>query len=134
MPSYDYRCNNCGRALSLFYKTYKDYDAATPTCTNCGSTELTRIIRRVAIQKPGRDFSRMAPEEMLSVMETGNPQEMGRMMQQVTESAGGEAGEIGPEFHEVTERLLKGETPDKIERDLGNRTDTASGSPTSGIE
>ena len=126
MPSYDYRCNNCGRALSLFYKTYKDYDAATPTCTDCGSTELTRIIRRVAIQKPGRDFSLMAPEEMLSVMETGNPHEMGRMMQQVTESAGGEAGEIGPEFHEVTERLLKGEKPDSIEKDLGSRADASS--------
>ncbi|MBC7810145.1 MAG: zinc ribbon domain-containing protein [Burkholderiales bacterium] len=127
MPTYDYRCNNCGHPVTLFYKTYKDYDAATPTCTNCGSTELTRVIRRVAIQKPGRDFSRMSSNEMLSVMDSGNPQEMGRMMQQVTESAGGEAGgDMGADYHEVTERLLNGEKPDKIEQDLGSRTSTAS--------
>ncbi|MBC7810346.1 MAG: hypothetical protein H7175_04325 [Burkholderiales bacterium] len=45
------------------------------------------------------------------------------MMQQVTESAGGEAGgDMGADYHEVTERLLNGEKPDKIEQDLGSRT------------
>lgn len=119
MPTYEYRCKNCGRKVSLFYKTYKQYDEATPTCTHCGSADLSRLISRVAIAKPGRDFSSMSETEMLNVLEGGNPQEMGRMMQQVMETAGGDASELGPEFQEATSRLLKGENPESIEKDLG---------------
>ena len=48
MPTYEYRCNGCQRKVTLKYKTYAEYDAATPTCTRCGSTDLTRLISRVA--------------------------------------------------------------------------------------
>ena len=56
MPVYDYRCNQCGRRVALFYKTYKDYDEATHTCPNCGSTDLTRLISRVAIARQSRNY------------------------------------------------------------------------------
>ena len=119
MPVYEYRCNACGRKAALFYKTYKDYDAATAnhtqTCPHCGSPDLKRLISRVAIQRPSRDFSKMSSDEMLSVMETGDSRELGRMMQQV----GQDEAVNDPAFGEITERLMKGDDPERIESDLG---------------
>ena len=114
MPSYEYRCNHCGRALTLYYKTYRDYDAATHTCPHCESTDLTRLISRVTIAKPGRAYSNMSSGEMLSVLEGGDSQEMGQLFQQVGETVPGS----DKEFHEVTNRLLKGDKPQAIEADL----------------
>ncbi len=70
MPAYDYRCNSCGREVSLFYKSYKDYDAATPTCPHCGSSDLERVINGVTLQTGGRNYSGMSSQEMLSVLES----------------------------------------------------------------
>lgn len=120
MPVYEYRCNVCGRKASLFYKTYKDYDAATAahahTCPHCGNHELTRLISRVAIQRPGRDYANMSSNEMLSVMEGGDSRELGEMMHQL----GQDEAVRDPAFGEITERLMKGDDPERIEADLGS--------------
>jgi putative FmdB family regulatory protein len=123
MPSYDYRCKQCGREFSLFYKTYKDYDVAVRICPHCGSAELSRVITRVAVQRPSRDFSQMSSNDMLSVLESGDSRQVGEMFRQV----GGDAPDLGPEFHEATERLSKGESMESVERDLGSKIDTSSG-------
>jgi len=119
MPSYDYRCNSCGRKINLFYKSYKDYDAATAagthTCPHCGSRQLTRLISRVAIPKPGRDYKQMSSNEMLSVMEGGDSREVGEMFHEL----GADQGIDDPAFGEITERLRGGDSPEAIERDLG---------------
>jgi putative FmdB family regulatory protein len=117
MPAYDYRCNSCKRKVSLFYKTYKDYDAANTTghiCPNCGSTDLTRVINRVVVQRPGRDYSNMSSDDMLSVLEGGDTREVGRMMHQL----GQDEAMDDPVMHEVAGRLMKGDDPERIERDL----------------
>jgi putative FmdB family regulatory protein len=114
MPTYDFRCNQCGRKVALFYKSYKDYDAASHTCPKCGSTSLTRLISRVAIARPGRNYTSMSSDEMQNVMEGGDPRELGSMMQQF----GDEYPELGQEYGEVAERLAKGEDPEHVEKDL----------------
>jgi putative FmdB family regulatory protein len=120
MPYYDYRCNNCGRPFALFYKSYKDYEAAESfTCPNCGSTDVTRRIRRVAIAQPSRDLSSISSNEMLSVMEGGDSREVGRMFQQVADTTG---EDLGATYTETAQRLLKGESMDSVERDLASRT------------
>lgn len=123
MPSYDYRCKHCGRRFQLFYKSYKDYDAATHTCPHCGSTDLTRLISRVAIAKPTTNYANMESGEMLNVLEGGDSREVGEMMRQLGQD---EAG-LGDTYNQVTERLLKGDSPDKIERDLGPALDNLGG-------
>ncbi len=115
MPVYDYHCNHCGRNVSLFYKTYKEYDAANKLCPNCGSAELTRLISRVAIGKPTQNFAAMSSGEMLNVLDGGNSREVGQMMSALGQDQVG----LGEVYHDATERLMKGESPDSIERDLG---------------
>lgn len=114
MPVYDYRCENCGQRFSLFYKSYAAYDQAEATCPECGSTALSRLITGVAIQKPTRDYTRMDASEMLSVMESGDSRQVGEMFQQI----GGTDPQVGKQYHDATERLLKGDSMDKVERDL----------------
>ena len=129
MPSYDYRCNNCGRTFVLFYKSFKDYDPdGLHTCPHCQSTDVARRIRRVAIQKPSGDLSQLSSNEMLSVLDGGNSREVGKMFQQVAESAGDEAGNLGATYEEATKRLLKGESMDSVENDLSSRDAGASSS------
>jgi len=119
MPSYDYRCNHCGRAIVLTYSSYKAYDEATPTCPHCGSTDLTRLISRVSIAKSSQNYTRMSSDEMLSVLEGGDSREVGQMFKQVGESVPGADGE----FHEVADRLLKGETMESVEADMRDRSE-----------
>jgi putative FmdB family regulatory protein len=129
MPSYDYRCNTCGRTFALFFKSIKAYDPAAPqTCPHCQSTDVARRIRRVAIQKPSRDLSQLSSNEMLSVLDGGNSREVGKMFQQVAETAGGDVGDLGETYNEATRRLLKGESIDSVERDLSSRDEPAAAS------
>lgn len=114
MPAYDYRCKNCGEEFTLFYKTYADYDAAAQQCPNCASADLARLIRRVAIQRPTRDYTKMSSGEMLSVMESGDARQVGEMFEQV----GGGDPALGADYHAATQRLLRGESVEKVERDL----------------
>lgn len=114
MPTYDYRCKQCGNRFSLFYKSYAAYDRAERLCPNCQSDDLDRIINRIAVQAPTRDYTRMSSGEMLSVFESGDSRQVGEMFQQV----GGSSPELGKEYHDATQRLLKGDSLDKVERDL----------------
>ncbi len=117
MPAYDYRCNDCKRRVVLTYKTYADYDQATPTCPRCHGTNLTRLISRVAIAKSDESrFDRM-DDAALDDLAEADPATMGRYLRRM----GQEAGEdLGDEFHEVVDRLERGENPDDIEASMPN--------------
>ncbi|GAB4519494.1 MAG: hypothetical protein OHK0046_28430 [Anaerolineae bacterium] len=114
MPYYEYRCKNCDNRFALFYKTYSDYDEAEPACPRCASNQLARLIGSVAIPKPTRDFGKMSSGEMLSVLESGDSRQVGEMFQQI----GGTDPAVGKQYHDATERLLKGESMSKVEKDL----------------
>ncbi len=134
MPVYEYRCNGCGRKAALFYKTYKDYDRATAThaqtCPHCGSRDLTRLISRVAIQKGDHNYAAMSSDQMLSVLEGGDSREVGRMMHDL----GQDQAVTDPAFGEITNRLMKGEDPARIDADLGSASSAASVSAASDVE
>lgn len=118
MPTYEFKCDQCGADLTLRYRTFKDYDEATPTCYECGSTDLTRTITRVAIAKgrSGHDYSRMNANEMLSVFESGDSKAVGEMMRQVGDSA--PSGKLGENYQNAADKLSGGASMDSVERDL----------------
>ncbi len=127
MPSYDFRCKVCGHGFSQFYKSYRDYDPnAARECPQCGSTEVERRIERVNIPKPGRDLSRLSANEMLSVLDSGQSKDVGRMFQQVVESTGVDPGST---YTEATERLLKGESIPNVEKALSEKQSPAAPPP-----
>lgn len=130
MPTYEYRCEECRRKVVLRYKTYAEYDQATPTCTHCGSTSLTRLISRVAISRSvtSRLMSGAWDDDdsALSDLENADPRTLGRMLREMSAEVG---EDIGPEFDEVVDRLERGENPEDIEADLPDLMDDGPASP-----
>jgi putative FmdB family regulatory protein len=120
MPTYEFRCNDCQRKVTIRYKTYAAYDEATPACPHCASTDLTRLISRVAIKKS--TISRLvsggwedADDTMLDDLEHSDPRTMGEMLRAMSDETG---EDMGPEFDEIVTRLERGESPDEIESTL----------------
>ena len=124
MPYYDFRCLDCRRRVTLFYKNFTAYDEATTaashTCPQCGSHQLTRRIGRVALAK-GEDarMEGMADEAMLAGLDGDDPRALGRYMRQMSHEMG---EDLGDEFHEVVDRLEKGQAPEEIEQALPHLT------------
>lgn len=102
MPEYDFRCKNCGQESTIFYKSYRAYDEATPQCADCGATDLSRIIRRVNVQAPSRDFASMSSNEMLSVLESGDRKQVDQMFKQV----GAASPQAGIPHQDAAQKLL----------------------------
>ena len=48
MPIYEYRCNSCGRRVSILIRG----SSTEPACTDCGSKELTRLFSSFAVRRP----------------------------------------------------------------------------------
>lgn len=127
MPSYEFRCKECGTAFTLTYKTMKAYEEdAGKHCPQCAGTALARVITRVAVKAASRDYTRMSSSEMLNVFSSGDSRAVGEMFQQV---AGTHPG-MATEYHDATQRLLKGESMDSVEKSLQTRQEEASITPT----
>jgi putative FmdB family regulatory protein len=131
VPSYDYRCNNCKRRVVLTYKTYADYDSATPTCPRCHGTNLTRLISRVAIAKSEDSrFDSLDDDAGMDDLADADPATLGRYMRKMSHELG---EDLGDEFNEVVDRLERGENPDDIEASMPN-TDGGAGDAGDGGE
>ena len=129
MPVYEFRCNDCRRKVVLSYKTYAEYDAATHTCPRCRSTNLTRLISRVAIRRSpiARLMSDDADDSAFDDFDESDPRAMGRLLREMSEEMG---EDMGPEF---VGRLERGDSPEDIEAsmpDLG--ADDLAGGPALG--
>src|SRR3989304_8348271 len=48
MPTYDYRCLDCHKRLSLV-QTYAEYGNTPVVCPHCGSANVKRLISRVRV-------------------------------------------------------------------------------------
>jgi putative FmdB family regulatory protein len=127
MPVYEYRCNACGQPVTLRYKTYAEYDAATPTCPHCGSTDLTRLISRVAIKHSVvsrlMDGAWDDDDSALDDLDHADPATLGRVLREMSAEVG---EDIGDDFTEVVDRLERGESPEDIEASLPPEPDSPS--------
>ena len=115
MPIYEFRCNNCGQLVRLSF-TYSEYDEAQPKCSNCESSDLKRLISRVALAKSEESrFDAMDPDSMLAGLDEEDPRSVGRFMRKMSQEMG---EDMGDEFEEVVDRLESGESPESIEESM----------------
>ncbi len=113
MPVYEYLCSSCGWRFSRFFWRISDADG---TQCRCGSDELEQLISRVSMPRSEESrLERMADPSGWGDVDENDPKSMARMMKKM----GTEMGEdLGPEFHEVVDRLEAGEDPESIEGSL----------------
>jgi putative FmdB family regulatory protein len=114
MPIYEYRCQDCGRKLSVFWRSRDQ--VKTPSCRRCGSTNMHRLISRVRIIRSEESrMDDMADDAMLADIDENDPRSLGRWMRKMSQEMG---EELGPEFDEIVGRLEAGEDPEEIEKSM----------------
>jgi putative FmdB family regulatory protein len=114
MPTYPYRCLNCKKRFEIFL-SYAEYGVVPVNCPHCGDANVTRRINRVRIARSTDSLlDNLDDPSSLDGLED-DPKAMGQMMRRM----GAELGEdLGPEFHEVVNRLEAGQSPEDIEAAL----------------
>jgi putative FmdB family regulatory protein len=120
LPIYEYRCNDCRRRVTLFWRSFSELGETSPRCSFCGGEDLTRLVSRVAVVRSEEShLDDLADPSSLAGLDENDPQSMARWMRKM----GREMGEdLGPEFDEVIDRLESGQSPEDIEEampDLG---------------
>jgi putative FmdB family regulatory protein len=115
MPIYEYRCADCRRKVSVFFRSFSA--VTDPVCPRCGGTQLTRMMSRVAVHRGGNggnggdDFGGDDFGGMLDGLDENDPRALARAMRQMSD----EAGEpIEPEMEEALGRLEAGEDPERV--------------------
>ncbi len=125
MPIYEYRCTDCRRRVSIWWRTFSAAEAGDPVCPRCGGTQLSRLVSRVAVLRSEESrLDDMADPSAFGDLDEDDPRSMGRWMRRMSE----EAGEpMDGEFSEVIDRLESGESPESIERSMPDLGETAEG-------
>ena len=123
MPTYEYRCQDCGKRVSI-YQSYDDYGHKPVHCPHCGGENLARLLTRVRIARSEESrLDSIADPDAWGDVGESDPRSMARMMRKMGREMG---EEIPPEFDEVVDRLEAGESPEEIEKslpDLGDEDD-----------
>jgi putative FmdB family regulatory protein len=110
VPIYEYRCNRCHRRASIFQRSIRD--AAAVACAHCGSTDLTRLISRVAVLRSEEShLDHLASDVGLAGLDESDPRSVARWARRMGREMG---EELGPEFDEMVERMEAGEMPEDL--------------------
>lgn len=116
MPIYEYRCHNCRRRVSIFWRTFSEAGEGTPICPRCSGTNLTRLMSRVRfVRSEESHLNDMADPSNFPDFDENDPRSLGRWMRKMSAEAG---EDLGPEFDEVVGRLEAGENPEEIEKTM----------------
>ena len=116
MPIYEYRCQDCKKKVSVFFRTLSAVDHSTARCPQCGGKNLSRLVSRVrALRSEESRLDSLADDSMLSGLDENDPKSMGRMLRKMARETG---EDMPPEFDEAMGRLEAGESPESIEQSM----------------
>jgi putative FmdB family regulatory protein len=120
MPIYEYRCNDCRKRVTVYWRSFSEVETSQARCPACGSEDLTRLISRVAVlRSEDSRLEDLADPSNLAGLDENDPKGMARWMRKMSHEMG---EDLGLEFDEVVDRLEAGESPEEIEAampDLG---------------
>jgi putative FmdB family regulatory protein len=114
MPLYEYRCLDCRRSFEVRL-SYAEHGTKKVACPWCKSENIQQRIRRVRFgRSDGTRMQDLADPATLDTIDE-DPRALGKMMRKMSSELG---QDMGSEFHEVVDRLEKGQSPEQIEHDL----------------
>ena len=133
MPIYEYRCGDCKKKVSVFFRSFSVVNHAEARCPICQGQNLKRLISKVRVIRgpasasgDGGDLD----ESMFDDVNENDPRSLGRMMRRMADQTG---EDLGPEFGEVVSRLEKGEDPEAIEKSMPELGEMAGGDARGGM-
>ena len=102
MPIYEYRCPDCGKRPSIFFKSLTAVEDS-PACPLCGARHLTRLISRTAqvLSKDSR-LERMSDSD-LSDVDENDPKSMARWAKKMGQQMGDD--EMGEDFDQAVSEM-----------------------------
>jgi putative FmdB family regulatory protein len=129
MPIYEYRCSDCQKKVSVFFRSFSTVNHADTRCPKCNGQHLTRLVSKVRVIRgsmapAGDGGGNDLDESMLDDVNENDPRSLGRMMRRMADETG---EDLGPEFGEVINRLEKGEDPEAIEKSMPELGELAGG-------
>lgn len=124
MPIYEYRCHDCHRRVTIFFRSFSDSEDE-PACPRCGGKQLTRLISRVAVVRSEEGhLDDLSDPSMLDGLDEEDPRSIARWMRKMSAESG---EELPAEFDEVMDRLEKGQSPEEIEQAMPDLADDLGG-------
>lgn len=128
MPFYDFKCLDCNRKVTIFYKSFAAYEEIEEhLCPKCGGVRLKRRIGRVAIARSEDSrFDALSEDDVLANLDENDPRSIGEYMRKMSQEMG---EDMGDEFNEMVDRLEKGQKPEEIEQAMPDLADDAGGNP-----
>ncbi len=116
MPIYEYRCHDCNRKVSVFFRSLSSVDHGAARCPRCGGQHLSRVMSRVRVVRGAESQLDSASDDALPAdFDENDPKSMGRWMRKLSHESG---EDMPPEFDEVVGRLEAGEDPESIEKSM----------------
>jgi putative FmdB family regulatory protein len=118
MPIYEYRCADCKKKVSVFFRSFSAVDQEQARCPICNGTHLTKMVSKVRVLRGSLSSGSgddNFDDSMLDDLNENDPRSLGRMMRRMADETG---EDMGPEFGEVIQRLEKGEDPEAIEKSM----------------
>jgi putative FmdB family regulatory protein len=92
VPIYEYRCRDCGRKSVFITLSVKS--RLEPKCRKCGSTDLEKLVSRVAVSRSEESrMESLADSSKLSGLDENDPKSVARWMKKMGKEMGEEAGE-----------------------------------------
>lgn len=122
MPIYEYRCKKCGRKSSFLLLSINS--PFEPRCRACGSTELEKLVSRIAVLKSEESrLESLADPAKFGDLDENDPRSVARWMKKLGQEMG---DELGPEFNEEVERAIEeAERAESTEGTSGETVETA---------
>jgi len=116
VPIHEYRCQDCRRRVSIFWRTFAEAGQGQPVCPHCGSARLERLVSRVrVVRSADSQLDELSDMGDLPDIDENDPRSLGRWMRKMSAETG---EDLGPEFDEVVGRLEAGEDPEQIEKSV----------------
>jgi putative FmdB family regulatory protein len=113
MPIYEYRCSDCGKRPSLFFRSF-DRVEASPACPECGGRHLNRLISRTAQVLSEESRLDRLDESSLGDVDENDPKSMARWAKTMGQQMGDE--EMGADFDQAVDEM--GDAPGDVGADL----------------
>jgi putative FmdB family regulatory protein len=132
MPIYEYRCTKCRRRVDIFVQGFSP--PSEPSCTKCGSKELSRIYSSFAVRRSKND--RGVYDEILSDSKLthglmrNDPRALAEWSRKMARATG---EDVTPESEELLSRLDAGEDMNKVVEDF-KQTEMGGDTETGGAE
>ncbi|NMB61234.1 MAG: zinc ribbon domain-containing protein [Chloroflexi bacterium] len=116
MPAYLFRCHECQKRFEKNI-SYRKYGEISIFCPYCGGNEVERQITPVRLHISSRQIQ-YTPEDIGEI--ENDPKAVGKALRKMEQQS---ENTLAPEFHEVVDRLEKGQSYKQIEKELPEITD-----------